>query len=232
AVANDQCVSFDKSLCAGFGFLDGQGFRISSAAKFFYRADVAFRFVWQANECTQIDKRGIETRCIASGNKLCGAVPEFFAANSRIDRGAHVEQSCEHTRAIRFHNWDWLMKSKSRGCVRRIAADARQFGNRRDIAGKGSPVSFLHNLGGGMKISGAVVIAEALPGVEDIVLRSARNGSEARIAAKPFIIIRDHGGDLGLLKHELGDENCVRITGFAPREIAAMAAKPGEGRLT
>jgi hypothetical protein len=168
-------VSFDKSLCAGFGFLDGQGFRIFGAAKFFYRTDVAFRFVRQTNERAQIHKRGIKTRCIASGNKLCGALPEFFAADRGINRGAHVEQTGKHTRAVRLDNWNRLMKSKSRDCVRRIAANARQFANRRDIAGKGSPVSILHNLGGGMKIPGAVVIAEALPGVEDIVLRSARN---------------------------------------------------------
>jgi hypothetical protein len=109
------------------------------------------------------------------------------------------------------------MKSESRDCVRRIAANARQFANRHDIAGKGSPVSILHNLGGGMKIPGAVVIAEALPGVENIVLRSAREGSEVRKSAKPFIIIRDHRGDLSLLEHELGDEDRVRIAGFAPR---------------
>jgi hypothetical protein len=209
-------VSFDKSLCAGFGFLDGQGFRIFGAAKFFYRTDVAFRFVRQTNERAQIHKRGIKTRCIASGNKLCGALPEFFAADRRINRGAHVKQAGEQTRGIRFDNWNRLMKTKSRNCVRRIAANARQFANRCDIAGKDSLVSILYDLGGGMKIPGAVVIAEALPGVENIVLRSARDRSEIRESAKPFIIIRDYGGDLGLLKHELGDENCVRITGFAP----------------
>lgn len=209
-------MSFDELLCAGFGFLDGQRFRIFSAAKFFYRADVAFRFVRQANERAQIDKRGIETRCIASGNKLRGALPEFFAANRRIDRGARVEQSCEHTRAIHFDNWHWLMKSKSRDCVRRIAANARQIANGRDIGGKDFPVSILHDLGGGMKVPGAVVIAEALPSVENIVLRSARDRSEIMESAEPFIIIGDHGGDLGLLKHELGDENRVRIAGFAP----------------
>ena len=210
-------MSFDKPLCAGFGFLDGEGFRIFSAAKVFYRADVAFRFVRQANECAQIDKRGIKTRCMASGNKFCGAIPEFFAADRRIDRGAHVKQASEQARGIRFDNRNRLMKSKSRDCVRRIAANARQFANRRDIAGKAPPVSILHNLGGGMKIPGAVVIAEALPGVENIVLRSACDRSKVRKSAKPFIIMRDHGGDLGLLKHELGDEDRVRIAGFAPR---------------
>jgi hypothetical protein len=221
-------VSFDKSLCAGFGFLDGQGFRIFSSAKFSYRADVAFRFVRQANERAQIDKRGIKTGCMLSGSKVCGAIPEFFAANRGIDRDAHVKQAGEQTRGIRFDNWNRLMKSKSRDRVRRIAANARQLTNRRDVAGKDPPVSILHNLRGGMKIPGAVVIAEALPGVENIVLRSAGDRSEIREAAKPFIIIRDYGGDLGLLKHELGDENRVGIAGFAPRQIAAVAAKPAE----
>jgi hypothetical protein len=44
-----------------------------------------------------------------------------------------------------------------------------------------------------------------LPAVENVVLRSARDRSKVRKSAKPFIIIRDHRGDLGLLKHELGD---------------------------
>src|SRR4029077_16707004 len=153
---------------------------IFSAAKFFYRADVAFRFVRQANQRSQIDKRGIETRRMASGKKLCGALPEFFAADRRVYRDAHVKQAGEQTRGIRFDNWNRLIKSKSRDSVRRIAANARQFANRCDIAGKDPPVSILHNLGGGMKIPGAVVIAETLPGVENIVLRSAGDRSEIR----------------------------------------------------
>jgi len=217
AVISDECVCFDKSLGARSRFLDWQRFRIFSSAKFFYRTDVAFGSVRYANQRAQIDKRGIETRCIAAGNNLCGALPEFFAADRGISRGTHVKQAGEQTRGIRFDNWNRLMKSKSRYCVRRIAANARQFANRCDIAGKDSHVLILHNLGGGMKIPGAVVIAETLPAVENIVLRSARDGSEVRKSAKPFIIIRDHGGDLGLLEHELGDKDRVRIAGFAPR---------------
>src|SRR5438270_13022936 len=81
-----------------------------------------------------------------------------------------------------------------------------------------------------MKIPGAVVIAETLPAVENIVLRSARDGSEVRKSAKPFIIIRDHGGDLGMPEHELGYNDRVRIAGFAPTSIAAMAARPAQQR--
>jgi hypothetical protein len=106
---------------------------------------------------------------------LRGKRPEFFAADCGIDRGAHVEQSGQNTRAIRFDDWDRLIESKGRDCVRDIATNTRQFANRSDILGQGPAVPILHNAGRGTKISRAVVIAKPLPSVEDIVLRSVRN---------------------------------------------------------
>jgi len=175
AVTNDKCVSFDKPLCAGFGFLDGQRCGVFCAAEFLHRADATFRFIGQANKGPQIDKRGIETRRIALRDKLRGKRPEFFTADCGIDRGAHVEQSGQNTRAIRFDDWDRLIESKGCDCVRDIAANARQFANRSDVAGQDPAVPIPHNPGGGTKVSRAGVIAEPLPGVEDVVLRSARD---------------------------------------------------------
>ena len=40
------------------------------------------------------------------------------------------------------------------------------------------------------------------------------------------MIIRDHGGDLRLLEHELGNEDCVRIVDPAPGEITPMPTIP------
>ena len=42
------------------------------------------------------------------------------------------------------------------------------------------------------------------------------------------MIIRDDGGDLRLLEHELGNEDCVRIAGPAPGEIAPMPTIPAQ----
>lgn len=44
------------------------------------------------------------------------------------------------------------------------------------------------------------------------------------------MIIRYDCGDLRLLQHELGNEDCVRIEGSAPGEIAAAAAIPPNKR--
>jgi hypothetical protein len=232
AVTNDKCVSFDKSLCERFGFLDRQHFRIFCATEFIHRADAAFWFIRHANECAQIDQRGVETRCIAFRNKLRGVPPESFTTDGRINRGAHVEQASEYARAIRFDNWDRLIEGKCCDCVRCIAANAGQVANRSDVAGESPTVPIPYNLGGGMKIPGAIIVAEPLPGVEDFVLRSARNRSEIGKSAEPFIIIRDHGGHLSLLKHELGNKNGIGIAGFAPWKITAVAAKPAEKRAS
>ena len=44
------------------------------------------------------------------------------------------------------------------------------------------------------------------------------------------MIIRYDRGDLGLLEHEFGDEDCVRIASPAPGKIAAVAAVPAQKR--
>ena len=87
---------------------------------------------------------------------------------------------------------------------------------------------FHHGDGGRPEITGAGVIAESLPGVQDLMFGSCRQGGEIGEAPHPSIIIRDDGSDLGLLEHELGDEDGVGISGAAPREIATVLAKPGQ----
>lgn len=84
-------VFLDQSLRARFGFLNRQRPWIFCAAEFLHGADLAFWFVRQANQCTQIDECGIETCCIAFGDKLRSIFPEFFTTDRRIDRGSHVE---------------------------------------------------------------------------------------------------------------------------------------------
>ena len=53
------------------------------------------------------------------------------------------------------------------------------------------------------------------------------NGTET---AEPSIIVRNHGGGLGLLEHHLGDQDGVGIFGAAPGELAAMIRMPTKKR--
>jgi len=81
-----------------------------------------------------------------------------------------------------------------------------------------------------MQIASSRVIAKSLPRVEDVTLRSPGQGGEICEAAEPFIIIRDNGGNLSLLEHELRNEDGVRIASLAPGQGAAMAAIPTQKR--
>ncbi len=85
---------------------------------------------------------------------------------------------------------------------------------------------------GGMKISRASVVPQALPRVQHVIFGSASQRGEIGEAVEPFIVVGNDGGDLSLLKHELGDENGVRVARSTPGEVAASAAKPVEKRAT
>jgi hypothetical protein len=66
--------------------------------------------------------------------------------------------------------------------------------------------------------------------VENIGFRGGGETGEIAKPAQPFIIVRDDGSDLGLLEHELRDEDRVGISGSAPGKIAGVFAIPADER--
>ena len=78
-----------------------------------------------------------------------------------------------------------------------------------------------------MKISRSHIVTEAFPGAQN--LRFSRTGKRADGGkpAQPSIIVSDDGSRLGLLEHDFGNENGVRIAGLAPGEIALALVEPG-----
>jgi hypothetical protein len=66
--------------------------------------------------------------------------------------------------------------------------------------------------------------------MEDVAFRSVSEADEVGETPEPVTIIRNYCGDLGLLEHELGDEDGVGIGGLAPGKIAGVLAEPGEER--
>ena len=83
---------------------------------------------------------------------------------------------------------------------------------------------------GGMKISRASVVAEALPRVQDVIFGSSRQCGKIGETAEPLIVIKNDGGNLSLLEHELRNEDGVWVARSAPGEIAAVVAIPAEKR--
>ena len=123
-----------------------------------------------------------------------------------------------------------MIEGKRCDGIRRIPPDAWQLAHAGDCAWKMAGMSIRDDSSGGVQIARPRIIAEALPRVEDVIFRSPSQRGEMGEAAEPLIIIRDNGGNLGLLEHELGDEDRVGIASLTPGEGAPVAAIPTKKR--
>jgi len=82
--------------------------------------------------------------------------------------------------------------------------------------------------GGGVDATGAGVVAEPGPEAEDVV---EGGGGEGPGCGERFQEALEEGDDtihLGLLEHDLADEDVVGLSGAAPGEVALGAAEPAE----
>jgi hypothetical protein len=116
--------------------------------------------------------------------------------------------------------------------VRSIFPDSGKLSHLLDSPWEVSAMSIHNRFCCGVEISRASVIAEALPHAKHLIFRGARQGAKIGKSAEPLVIIRDHGGDLSLLEHELGNEDCVRVPNPAPGEIAPMPTIPTQQATT
>jgi len=137
-----------------------------------------------------------------------------------------IKQARQNASSIGFDNRNWLIKGERGNGIGRITPDTGQFTDCREIARESASMVMLDGFRNRMQIASSRVIAEALPRVQDVTFRSPDQGGEIWEAAEPLIIIRDNGGNLSLLEHELGDEDGVGIASLAPGKGAAMAAIP------
>ena len=182
----------------------------------------------RTNQRAEIDKRRIVNAGGISWNQGAGALPKLFPASGSIDRAVKIKQARQNASSVGFDNRNWLIKGERGNGIGRITPDTGQFTDCREIARKSASMAMLDGFRNRMQVASSRVIAEALPRVEDVTFRSPRQGGEIWEAAEPLIIIRDNGGNLSLLEHELGDEDGVGIASLAPGESTAMAAIPAK----
>ncbi len=167
---------------------------------------------------------------IAARKELRRGGPKLFAPGACIDRRLDMEQAREDACGVGFDDRHRLVEGERGHGIGGVPADSRQMPNQFHISRKRAAMFFNDGDGGGAEISGAGVVAKALPGVEHVVFGGGGERGEVREAPEPLIIIRDNGGDLGLLEHEFGDEDGVGIGGAAPGESAGVFPVPGKER--
>ena len=112
---------------------------------------------------------------------------------------------------------------------RRRSADAGQRRDRRDIARERTAVVVDDRLRGGMQMVRAAVVAEPRPMLEHAVDRCGSKRADIRKARDEALVVRQHGSDLRLLQHHLGQPDAVRIARVLPGQaMAAVLVLPGD----
>ena len=167
---------------------------------------------------------------VAAWDELRGDGPKPLASGARVDGRLQVEDAGKDAGDIGFDDRDRLVEGECGDGVRCVTANSRKFPDRFRVSRKSATMFFHYRDGSGPEISGSVVVAEPLPGVKDVIFGSGGEGGEIGEAAEPLIIISDDGSYLGLLEHELGDEDGVGIGAMAPGKIAEIFAVPGKER--
>jgi hypothetical protein len=207
-------------------FLSRKDFWIFCAAKFVDGTNPAFWLARKANERAEVSECRVVDASGTLWDKRCRVLPERVPASRSIDRVAEIKQARQNAGSISFDDWGGLIESERRDSVRRIFPDSWKLSHLLDRLWEASIISMDDYFRGGVEISGTSVITETLPRMEDVAFRSLSQGGETGEPAEPLIIIRDHAGDLGLLKHELGNKDRVRVASSAPGQIAFVLAIP------
>ena len=152
--------------------------------------------------------------------------PEVFPGDGGIDGFANIKKPRQNASSIGLDDWNGSIEREADHRVRGVFPDPGESPHLLDSARKASVVSIHNDYCYAVEISRTGVIPETLPGAKDFVFGSARQSGEIGKSQEPLVIVGDHRRDLGLLEHEFGHKDSVRITGPAPREITAMATIP------
>jgi hypothetical protein len=83
-----------------------------------------------------------------------------------------------------------------------------------------------------VEVAGSRVIAETFPALEDLPEVGRRQGMDVRKSLDKIAIISDNGIYPGLLEHDFGDPDTIRIPCPTPWKVAAVSLEPREEHTT
>ncbi len=192
------------------------------------RADEAARLGWRAHGGAELHQALVEIagrRYLRQrGHQLACPRPQRLSSGGALDVGLDREHAAEHPGDVAIDERRALAVRDRCDRARGVGPDARHLAQLGGAAGQGAAPRGAHLLSAAMQIARARVIAEACPRREDVVERCAGEGVHRREPRHPALPVRDHGGDAGLLQHDLADPDRIRVARTPPREIALHAA--------
>ncbi len=230
AVANDDGKGF--GLEDGGGAVDDrEGFGVgvgaeAGAADAAQGAFGAAGFAGEADEGAEFHQRLVMSAGTCGGNQRAGAGPHVLVEESGAGGCGVVKDAGEDALDIAID--EGFGKVKGDGCdgPGDVGADSGEGAEDSGVGGEAAVVVGGDGDGELVEVAGAAVVAEALPGFEDIQFGGAGKVGPVGEPLHPALVVGDDGGDAGLLEHELGDENGVGRAGAPPWEVALVLMVP------
>ena len=108
----------------------------------------------------------------------------------------------------------------------RVVANAAEGADGGVIRGEASGEAIADVAGGGVEVTGAGIVAEALPEPEDVLLRGVGQGADVGEALEEAVVIVHPLRHAGLLEDDLGNPDAVGVAGVAPGQRAAVRVVP------
>ena len=159
-----------------------------------------------------------------------GAFPEEGLSLGGVDGGGVVEESGEDAGDVGIDDGDGEAEGEGGHRTGGVAPEAGEGGEGGGVGREAAVVLLEDGPGGFLEVADAVVVAEALPGLEELGFGGGGEGGEIGEGGEEALeaaVLSDRR-DGGLLEHDLGDEDRVGIGGAAPGVVLAVGLEPAE----
>ena len=200
------------------------------SAELRYRTPGATRIAGGTDPRPHVHQRLVPRIGPLTGEETLRQIPDL-PFRSHVDGRRHMpEQPREGASYVDIDQRNLCSECRATKGVHRVSAEARKRRQTLLIFRHPSPV-FRHNGSGKpMKTHRAVVVAKSTPGLDDRPLLRARKRWERGESVKELRVFPEYTVYLGLLQHDFGNEDAVRVRGVPPRQPAAMPCIPPEKR--
>ena len=150
--------------------------------------------------------------------------PEPALLRQRGQVAVEGQQPRQHALDVAVEDRDPLAEAESRDRRCGRAANAGQGLQLLGAGREGTAPLLDHGLGAAMQVARAAVIAQPAPERQHCLLRRGGQGADIGKTLEEARVIAQHGRDLGLLQHDLGQPDPVGIARALPGQAAAAVA--------
>lgn len=153
---------------------------------------------------------------------------DSFFGTGLGDVSTVVEEACEDAFDVAIDGGGGLVEGNGGDGSGGVGTDAGKRLQGFEVVGEFLGGKCDDGLGKAMEEFGATVVAESFPLFEDGGFVGLGEGLPGGEAGEPTLEVGDHGGDLSLLEHELGNGDSIGGGVLTPREVALGKVEPIE----